>query len=266
MDKTSNPNPSKSRSQLVRLAEITSHVTPEGYGDLLFPSDPAYPPELPQPGNGNGELRAHPNSPLARAYRFMKIHANGDVFIVENGTHRHVPWTRELADPRVKALMQAETGRLLIAWRLLGFSDPDAAGTLKAPKEIRKALTGETCVFDGASSATHVDFKFGRKDQAAFPSLQDPQETAHIEHFQPVSHHAHKVKKASCTRCLQSGHRPGVSHMGFPVDFTEGGADFDSAGAGCRGCYFFDPVVFRQAVLQAFDTPNQEKPENSSGS
>lgn len=258
MPKTPNPHPSGSRSRLVQLAETTSNVTPEGYGDLLFPSDPAYPPELPQPGNGLGELRADMNSPLARAYRFMKIHANGEVFIVENGAHRPVTWTRELADPRVKALMEAGGGRRLIAWRLLGFSDPDADGARKAPKEIRKFLAGHPCVFDGVSSANEVDFKFGRSDQAGFPTAQDADCAGY---YQPVSQHAHKVKKAACARCSQSGERPGVSHMGFPVDFTEGGACFEPSCTGCRGCYFFDPVAFRRAASQSIEDFGEEEPE-----
>lgn len=247
---TKAPSPSGSKSAIVQLAERTSNVCSRGYGALLFPTDPSYPEGLPRPGNGTGALRADPRSSLAQCYRILKIHANGEIYVVEDGQHRSLPWVEDMDNPKVKSLIAATNGRRLIAWRLYGFANPQTSSFPRPSKLLRKAIVKSRCAFDGFSKADEVDFKYGRRDQAGYPQ-GDPSDKPSL--YQPVSKHAHKVKKSACDECRRSNIRPGVSHMGFPVDYTEGNATFDPTGPGCRGCYLFDPAAFRETVSKSAD-------------
>lgn len=232
------PGRRKPGEALAALEKYANVDPSNGYSDIAM---------IPLEGGTNGHGRLSKNGAAARKYRIEKIYSNGTIKILENGRHVLQEGSRALNDPRIQARiakMQHHRSETLIAFRFIGFADPDCIAKRPVPERIRKLMRGQPCVFDNTPS-NEVDHKFGFEDQVGFPSHAPDA----LENFQPISKPANDRKRDRCGHCLKSRTRPGVSHLGYPVDFTIGDSRLDPGKEGCKGCFYHDPVAFRNACF-----------------
>lgn len=209
---------------------------------------PSYPSGFPavQAGASNGHSLLRFNAALCQAFIVRKVYANGDVEEIINGTAH--PAVRLAAEDAVEVPSFAK-GKTLVAWWTRGYAPRGEHSKALIPDEVRLALKGKRCVFSG-SSAHHIDHKYGREDQAAYPK------TALVAHYQAASVTDNTRKRESCKRCKRTNERFDARVIpGIPKGWVAGGARFDHNREGCVGCYLFDPVAFREALWSEGSKP-----------
>jgi hypothetical protein len=116
----------------------------------------------------------------------------------------------------------------------------DDAGTQQIRADISRAIRQKRCVVLG-TSGPQVDHKDGRKND---PRVMNPL-TQRESDFQPLSTHANTAKRQFCKECKETGKRYDAKRLGYPTSFTEGGLLYDEE-TRCRGCFWHDPLEFRQ--------------------
>jgi len=235
--------------------EAASEVDRKGVGRIVRTlDDPALGvfPGLPRiVMNEQGQFRSNGHKPIdktskvAEHYRIRKFYNSGRVVVVEYGEERkdsHKGFDDLPHDPRLAP-------NHLVAWQLYGFSvshnDPKTA----TPAAVRKALAGAPCVFSlSTGESLQIDHKYGREDQRQHPQ---PAELG-VEHFQRVTRERNMFKKGQCQKCRNTNRRFDARQLGFCAGWTAGGASFNGAKEGCRGCYLFDPVAFSREISSGF--------------
>lgn len=114
--------------------------------------------------------------------------------------------------------------------------------------DIKRVIAAKRCIVLGTNRScdhkTEVDHKAGRKDDINVMNTA----TQQISDFQPLSKPANDAKRQFCKLCTASGERFDAKALGYTVSFTEGGLKYDKI-IGCKGCFWFDPVAFRQALM-----------------
>ena len=133
--------------------------------------------------------------------------------------------------------------------RLNGFNTCHTANhTQSIRSDIKREISKKRCVVLGTNrSCDHpveVDHKNGRKDDSRVMSTA----TQQFEDFQPLSKPANDAKRQFCKECKETGKRYDAKlHMGYPISFTQGDENYTQV-LGCIGCFWYDPVAFRQAL------------------
>jgi hypothetical protein len=123
--------------------------------------------------------------------------------------------------------------------RLNGFNtETTASQTIRA--EIRDEIRKHRCVVLG-TSLVEVDHKNGRKDD---PRVWDPK-TQLLSDFQPLSKAANDAKRQFCKECKSSEKRYDATRLGYPMAVFTGDLDFHPE-LGCTGCFWHDPMQFRE--------------------
>jgi hypothetical protein len=98
----------------------------------------------------------------------------------------------------------------------------------------------KVCPFLGTRHNMHVDHKKGRN--------RSPEEdgSADISKYQYISDKANLAKRQHCKECRDTNKRFDAKKMGgYSVSVVEGKLEYNEA-IGCKGCYMFDPVEFRE--------------------
>ena len=104
-------------------------------------------------------------------------------------------------------------------------------------KGVKVALKGKPCVVLGVvASEMEIDHKNGRYDAESYT----------LDDFQPMSKAVNDAKRQHCQRCINNKCRFDAKTLGYTVSFIEG--DFDTPS--CPGCYWYDPIAFRQALMK----------------
>ena len=136
---------------------------------------------------------------------------------------------------RIHANELGGSGNKVVAIQLRGFKEKVENHNI--PAEVRKALKGQPCVVLGViTSDMEIDHKNGKYDSDEY-TLND---------FQPMSKAVNNAKREHCKRCNATNKRFCASTLGYNVDFIEGDINSPS----CKGCYWFDPVAFRKALIK----------------
>ena len=126
-------------------------------------------------------------------------------------------------------------GNKVVAIQLQGFRDK--AENHSIPAEVRKALAGKPCVVLGiVSSEMEIDHKNGKYDTEEYS----------IDDFQPMTKAVNDAKREHCKKCNACGIRFDATILGYPVKYIEGNETSPS----CRGCFWYDPVAFRLALMK----------------
>ena len=132
--------------------------------------------------------------------------------------------------------------------RLNGFNTSHTSThTQSIRSDIKREIAQKRCVVLGTNRScdhkTEVDHKDGRKDN---PRIMNTA-TQTLEDFQPLSMPANDAKRQFCKECKASGKRYDAKLLGYPVSFTQGNENYTQE-LGCVGCFWYDPVAFRQAL------------------
>jgi len=131
-----------------------------------------------------------------------------------------------------------KTGGRIVSVELQGYKK--VAIEKPIPSWIRKRLAGERCAALDIANV-EIDHKDGRRDD---PRLADPQRLT-LGDFQPLSKAANNAKRQHCKACRATNRRYDARRLGFPIAQFKGNGQYNGT---CIGCYWHDPVAFRQAV------------------
>jgi hypothetical protein len=132
--------------------------------------------------------------------------------------------------------------------RLNGFNScHTSTHTQTIRADIKKEISKQRCVVLGTNRScdhkTEVDHKDGRKDDSRVMNTS----TQKIEDFQPLSKPANDAKRQFCKECKEMGLRYDAKKLGYTVSFTKGDINY-SKELGCKGCFWYDPIAFRQEL------------------
>ena len=113
--------------------------------------------------------------------------------------------------------------------------------------DIKKVISAKRCVVLGTRRScdhkTEVDHKDGRKDNLNVMNSK----TQKFTDFQPLSKPANDAKRQFCKECAQTGNRYDAKKLGYTVSFIQGGLKYNAV-LGCNGCFWHDPIKFRQQL------------------
>jgi len=133
--------------------------------------------------------------------------------------------------------------------RLNGFNTSyTSAHTQSIRSNIKKEISKQRCIVLGTNRScdhkTEVDHKDGRKDDSRVMSTS----TQKLDDFQPLSKPANDAKRQFCKECKETNLRyDAKKHMGYTVSFTQGNINYTDE-LGCKGCFWYDPIAFRQEL------------------
>ncbi|WP_081209743.1 hypothetical protein [Salegentibacter sediminis] len=131
--------------------------------------------------------------------------------------------------------------------RLNGLNNSESSKlsqTIRA--DIKKEISSKRCIVLGTRRScdhkTEVDHKDGRKDNLEVMNSASQK----LNDFQPLSKPANDAKRQFCKVCVQTGERYDAKLLGYTVSYIKGSKLYDVS-IGCEGCFWFDPIAFRQA-------------------
>lgn len=141
------------------------------------------------------------------------------------------------------------TGNKIDRIRLNGFNTcHTVTHTQTIRTDIKREIAQKRCVVLGTNRScdhkTEVDHKDGRKDDARVMNTA----TQTLDDFQPLSKPANDAKRQFCKECKETEKRyDAKKYMGYPISFTKGDINYTDE-LGCIGCFWYDPIAFRQAL------------------
>ncbi len=148
----------------------------------------------------------------------------------------------------VKLIKSFSKGHPIVGIKLNGFNKQISANlsqTIRA--DIKKVISPKRCVVLGTNRScdhkTEVDHKDGRKVD---PRIMNPK-TQLLSDFQPLSKPANDAKRQFCKECAATGQRYDAKKLGYTVSVTQGDLNYTQK-LGCKGCFWFDPIAFRQKL------------------
>jgi len=151
-------------------------------------------------------------------------------------------FTRQLAKDFLFTPDQArrKQGSRVVSRRAYGLVKArDEAYPIRA--DIRREVGKRPCAVLFSRAQIEVDHKDGRKDNWATNDTSYQQ----VDDFQALHKTANGVKREVCKKCEQSNQRFDARNLGFRVGWTEGGSQYQGS---CRGCFWYDPIAFRQGA------------------
>lgn len=201
----------------------------------------------------------------SKAYNFLEL-ANPD----ENGISEEISvtlftgkyenlkfgngadWARGSSQFRrvfnVDFIKSNDVGSPTIALKLNGYKNEVDNRTQNIRGDIKREIYKLNCVVLGTRrSSDHkveVDHKDGRKQDLRIMNTA----TQKLEDFQSLSKPANDAKRQFCKECTQTNKRYDAKLLGYTVSFTFGTINYENE-IGCKGCYWYDPVAFRQTLF-----------------
>ena len=134
-------------------------------------------------------------------------------------------------------------GKKIKSIKLTGLNDNGYSNRIDS--SIVKALKDKTCVFSGCSCQIEIDHKNGRKNEDRVMTGENQT----IDDFQPVHRSINLIKRGICNKCKETGIRFDARLLGYPLAVVYGEFAY-TEDVGCRGCYYFDPIAFNNAVTK----------------
>ncbi len=140
-------------------------------------------------------------------------------------------------------------GNSIDAIRLNGFNNTQNFNQ-NIRRDIKEYYKSQNCVMLGVrgnseNTKIEIDHKDGRKEDYRISNLQ----TQNISDFQPLSKAANDIKRQICKKCKETNKRWNAKNLkGNPFEFYVGDENYTEE-LGCNGCYQYDPVEYRKAVV-----------------
>lgn len=161
-------------------------------------------------------------------------------------------WGRKSSSLAKKYILEVDksitNGNKIDRIRLNGFNtsnDKNISQTIRA--DIKKDISKQRCVVLGTNrSCDHkveVDHKDGRKIDERIMNTK----TQVLDDFQPLSKPANDAKRQFCKECKETNLRYDAKLLGYTVSFIKGDINYTDE-IGCIGCYWYDPIAFRQEL------------------
>jgi len=161
-------------------------------------------------------------------------------------------WGRKSSSLAKKYILEVDksitNGNKIDRIRLNGFNtsnDKNISQTIRA--DIKKEISKQRCVVLGTNrSCDHkveVDHKDGRKIDERIMNTK----TQVLDDFQPLSKPANDAKRQFCKECKETNLRYDAKLLGYTVSFIKGDINYTDE-IGCIGCYWYDPIAFRQEL------------------
>ncbi len=163
-------------------------------------------------------------------------------------------WGRKSSTLAKKYIVEKDksitSGNKIDRIRLNGFNNSTTSThTQSIRSDIKKEIAKQRCVVLGTKRScdhkTEVDHKDDRKNDARVMNTA----TQKIEDFQPLSKPANDAKRQFCKECKETNLRYDAKLLGYPISFTKGDSDYTEE-LGCNGCFWYDPIAFREALKQ----------------
>ena len=127
--------------------------------------------------------------------------------------------------------------------RLNGFNENDYSQHITS--EIKQIIKSQRCVVLGTSNP-EVDHKNGMKNEDRVMRNQEQK----LSDFQPLSKAANDAKRQFCKECRRSGIRYDAKKLGYPMSYYQGDAKHNNEKTACIGCYWYDPLEFKQHLKE----------------
>ena len=118
-------------------------------------------------------------------------------------------------------------------------NDKNISQTIRA--DIKKEISKKRCVVLGTNRS--CDHKDGRKVDERIMNTK----TQVLDDFQPLSKPANDAKRQFCKECKETNLRYDAKLLGYLVSFSKGDINYTQE-LGCIGCFWYDPIAFRQAL------------------
>lgn len=156
-------------------------------------------------------------------------------------------FTRELAkDFNFKPDQAKQTqGSRIVKRRAYGLMK-SRAEQFPIRKDIKDKIGKDYCAVLHTKAQIEVDHKDGRKDSWLVNDIS----LQRVEDFQALHKTANNVKRQVCKNCEETNQRFDARRLGFASGWSEGGPQYQGT---CRGCFWFDPIAFRQAFRLVAD-------------
>ncbi|OQB40016.1 MAG: ICEA Protein [candidate division CPR1 bacterium ADurb.Bin160] len=116
--------------------------------------------------------------------------------------------------------------------------------------DIKNYYSNEKCVMLGIQGISEntkieIDHKAGSKNSERVSNI----ETQNYDDFQPLTKAANDAKRQICKRCQETDFRFDAKDLkGNPISYYKGNEKFSESG--CEGCYQYDPVKYRETILE----------------
>lgn len=124
--------------------------------------------------------------------------------------------------------------------RLNGYKkEEDRIGSQTIRSDIKNYYRDKRCVILYTSNP-EVDHKNGWKNDSAMDI-----KTQTLDDFQPLSKAANDAKRQFCKECRRTNKRFDAKQLGYPMSFYKGSEFHDGSETGCIGCFWYDPIEFR---------------------
>lgn len=132
--------------------------------------------------------------------------------------------------------------------RLNGFNQSDSQHISQSIRaDIKKEIGKQRCIIlwtnRSCDHKTEVDHKDGRKNDLSIMNTK----TQKLEDFQPLSKPANDAKRQFCKECSETGMRYDAKKLWYTISFIEWEEKYNEK-LGCKGCFWYDPIAFRQKL------------------
>lgn len=124
-------------------------------------------------------------------------------------------------------------------------------------EDIKKYYKNKNCVvlgINGKSENTiiEIDHKDGQKNNEKVSNTK----TQELSDFQPLCKAANNIKRQICKKCKLTNIRWDATQIeGFPISYYKGEKELNIYG--CDGCFWYDPIKYRQYVCKDFKKDNK---------
>jgi len=126
--------------------------------------------------------------------------------------------------------------------KLVGFDHDNSNRSVS--RKIKNELKKNLCVHTGFRGTTQnpieIDHKNGRYSDFNVLNIK----TQKLENFQALCRQANLQKRSFCKKCKSSNFRFDAKILGYKKSVISGTLKYDEKN-GCEGCYWFDPLKFK---------------------
>jgi hypothetical protein len=139
---------------------------------------------------------------------------------------------------KYRVAKQKEKGRITYV-RLEGFTPLTEKKHKNIPQEAKDIAKRSNCAMCGKGGPSECDHKNGRKQSSELEPNTE---------YQPLCKSCNDTKRSICVKCIKTDKRFDARILGYAVGWFTGNEQFLPATIKCEGCYWYDPIAFRNKL------------------